>query len=147
MIDLSALKTEIENDPLGLGYAELLSLPGELLSALNMPRDSIHMPKLVNVLDIQDLLLRTGEMIKIMSSSHPVTKAAMILLSDSRRLTVDVNLPTIQVDMAAMVAAGDLDQSTLDAINALASRPGSRAEQLGMGVVVADNLIGLGVLR
>jgi hypothetical protein len=130
-MDYVALKTELTTDPAGLGYAAHLATGS-------------YSP-------IVDLLAasRAGYTVfrgvipayEVINATVPAEWAALTAGEKQRYQTltgageVDVSNANVRAAFAAMFAAGT---ATRDALVALASRPGSRAEQaLGAGITVS----------
>lgn len=139
-INYATLKTEIQNDPAGIGYAAFVTAENDagLAGALN--------------------LVRAGASYSIFKSSIPIKDViANIVAADFATLT------TLQIEKLQLLFAGNtsgLDATDLNTrsiilgifsgmtttvsnLTTLAKRQGSRAEVLfGMGTVITDHDIG-----
>lgn len=149
-VDLTALRTELQNDPASLGYAALLTAGSDqgLADALNLRRASIQ----VRRADIAPAEI-AGAIAVADYTALPGTPTAAQLSTERRFLawlTGIMAVPTLRLlnddgtdgpaiaNFKAMFAAGT---GTLTRLSALASRTGSRAEQLfgtGVGVTALD---------
>lgn len=135
------LQTELVTDPLGFGYAPHIASGADAVLAdmLNAVRDDIMIDRLVERSSVKTLLYSAGEMLALKEATSPEAHSAMMYLSDPDYVHVDLTMPVVQGMMAALLTQGVLSQSTVDAIQAMGKRPGSRGEQLGLGhVFVTD---------
>lgn len=137
---MSALKDELTNDPLGLGYAPLVASQdyNGLAEMLNIPRLEIKVSQMVPRHQVKTLLLGTGEILAIKASENAYAQSTMFYLNDSDYQNVDLTLPVVQGMLAALLSENLLTQDTVDAIQAMGLRPASRAEQLGLRVTDSD---------
>lgn len=134
-MNLTALKTEVQTDPTALGYAAYLATGSlsPIVDLLNAPRAGVTVFRGV---------IPSYE---IVNATEPTEWAALSSAEKQRYQTltgagqVDVSNANVRAAFSAMFAAGT---ATRAALVALASRVGSRAEQLfGAGVAVtADDV-------
>ncbi|KAF0234072.1 MAG: hypothetical protein FD177_984 [Desulfovibrionaceae bacterium] len=136
------LRTELTTDPLGLGYAAHIASGADsaLADMLNEVRESIQIDRLVERSTIKTLFFGTGEMLALKAATSPEAQSAVMYLSDPDYVHVDLTLPVVQGMMAALLLQGVLSQNTVDAIQAMGKRGGSRAEQLGLGAVSHEQI-------
>jgi len=129
-MDLTALKTELTTDPAGLGYAAHIVTGSfsPIVDLLAAPRAGFTVFR--GVIPSYEIINATA----------PAEWASLTAVEKQRYQTltgagdVDVSNTNVRAAFGAMFGAGTL---TRDALVALASRPGSRAEQvLGTGVTV-----------
>jgi len=139
-IDLAVLKTELVTDPLGLGYAPKVSKGscGELADILNKVRNTITVP--LAVISAIDLLEAIRVQDFIAGSNQTPLQAAWfqgLLRAESIRILKD-NGNDSQILKNIMTLLVNASASETN-VRALASRKGSRAEQLfSMNITPAD---------
>jgi hypothetical protein len=146
---LSALKTELDTDPLGLGYAQAAS-DVAVADLLNLPRAAIRIRRadvasaeIAAAIAVADYAALSGNPTAAQLSTERRFLAWLtaILAVPSLRLANDdgSNGPVI-TNFQAMFGAGT---GTRTRLMALAERDGSRAEQLfGAGVAVSYTSVG-----
>ena len=143
---LSALKSEIQADPLVQGYAAF------------MPGDPEHVAGLLNALQftaIKSITAATaltwaaqGPYSAIVDASNNVAhpcRASCLVVRDTLTAGLDVHMenPALQQMFAAWknVAPAIITQAQYDALISTATQPASRAEKLGFGSVTARNVV------
>jgi hypothetical protein len=133
-MDYAALKSELETDPAGLGYATMT--PDQIRVALTTA--TLAVTRHVPLADLQAFLMSTvatGQAVpmwwtlKSAAQTNVVAEMAYDLFN-SRLQAMDTNLPTVQTLMAQLVADGVLDQAAEDAIYAMADVTLPRGEAL-----------------
>jgi len=139
---IEALRAEITTDPAGLGYAALVAADADasIVAAVNAVREGILVDQLVPRHAVKTLLYGTGEMLAIKMAQEPSGRLAAMYLDDPDYENVDLTLPVVQGLLASLLGAGLLSQGTVDAIQSMGKRPGSRAEQIGLGVVSCEDV-------
>ena len=132
--DTALLRAELTQDPAGLGYAPLVAAGDDVAvaDALNAVRQGIQVPCLVERHRVKTLLYGTGEMLGIKSGTSGEARLAAMYLDDPDYQNVDLGLPVVQGLLSALLSGGVLSQGTVDTIQVMGQRPGSRAEQLGL---------------
>lgn len=138
MINLAALKSEIQNDPENIGYAELVfaGRDQDVADLLNLKNRAGH--RLVNLWEIKLVAIEGGfwPKIKWAASAHPVEQikavAATVLdyVDDRRFSTIDLYRESTQAMLAALVTGEVITQAESDALTAIADAMVSRVEQL-----------------
>lgn len=127
-MDYAALKTEIQTDPLGLGYAAYVASGNDsaIAEALNLVRGTISIDR--KIVDSHEVIDATA-----------ATEWAALTAGEKQRYQTivgagRVNLKNANVRAAfqAMFGAGT---ATRAALIAMLTQTGSRAEQLGFGTV------------
>lgn len=131
---LEALATEIETDPTGIGYSSMTAV--QVTDALNLSRAAIIFPRpdvtpleILEAINVQDFVASGQQTILHGSWFESLTQypSIRILKSDGTDTRVLTNIMRLLTNASASETR----------IRALASRTGSRAEQLwGMGTVV-----------
>lgn len=140
-LDYQALKQEIDNDPLSLGYAQFVAVGSDygvsqLLNATNYTKESY-----ANISDIESYAdshnLRDG--IEDGAASNPYARAASRLFA-ARYDTVDVNNTAFKGVLQGLVSTSVITQTDSDSIITLGNVPASRAEVLwGSGTNITES--------
>ena len=142
-MDYQILRAELENDPLGIGYAAMTD--DEAAAALTAP--ALPARRHVPVGDVMAVAYRTGVYTRLIAAQRspqtPVELYAVIAslldLKDARFDAINLDEPASRAMFATLGQAGLLSVQEAAAFDALASAVVSRAEQLGLsGVSVAD---------
>lgn len=130
---LPTLKTEIDTDPNGYGLVALRNAGNQqgIADALNLPRAAIPMRRddvagweLQEAIDLADLQPSANAL------NNPLAAAYLqsVLIATRNRIQTDAGVATrIKTNVDALVRNTAGSQAR---VNALATRPGSRAEQL-----------------
>lgn len=133
-MDFQALRNELVSDPADIGYATMT--PEQVQSALSGNPQTIT--RLVPLADLQAYLMTVvpdGKslpawwLIKQAAASNVVAEMAYDLFN-SRLQNLDTSLPTVQGLLDQLVLTGVLDQTTCDAIIAMATVEVSRGVAL-----------------
>jgi len=142
MIDYAALKTEIQTDPNAYGYAgplasrtdwQVAALLNQARSGISMPRPDVTPLEILEAIRVTDFVPSPNVLYASWLESLTQFPSVRILKDNGTDTRVMTNLMTI-------LANGSQSETRL---RALASRAGSRAEQLfGVGTVIADGDIG-----
>jgi hypothetical protein len=138
-INYVQLKTELNTDPNAYGYAPLIAIGNDqgLADMLNLPRAAIVMPRpdvspleILEAIKVTDFIASTNQSILYGSWFESVTQYPSV-----RILKTDGSDTRLMTNMMTLLVNGSQSEVRL---RALASRPGSRAEQLfGVGTTVA----------
>lgn len=133
-MDFAALRTELEADPAGLGYAVMtpeqvqIALSGNHVSVVrNVPLDALQAMLMSTVPEGSPV--PAWWVIKSAAAVNPVAEMAFDLFS-SRLQSLDTTLPTVQGLLAQLVATGVLTQAIADQIVAMANVSLPRGEAL-----------------
>lgn len=148
-MDLVALKSEIQTDPLTLGYAQFLpDAPGHVVDLLNGYTQS----KIKAIAAAQALTwAASGPMSAIVDASnnaaHPARASALAFLQAiGSAMAIDMDHADIRAQFDGWQAANVITQAQHDALIAVATQPASRAEVLGFGSVAESDLHAAGVI-
>ena len=126
-MDYVALKSELVNDPVALGYAPYLA-----------DGNNTDIARLMNAIGSYQIARKIIPSYEVINATTPSEWAALTSAEKQRYQTItgaaqiDVSNANVVSAFAAMFAAGT---STRTALVALTTRPGSRAEFLGFGPV------------
>jgi hypothetical protein len=146
----AALKSELSDDPLGIGYKALLDLKDEtniaLCDAINRVREgeAYAVPRgIVNRSDFIGDCLTLGVFDTLVALPDAAAKSGwLFLLQDVMPLIdrFDINGDTFNTQVARMIDTGLVDRATADALQ---YRQGSRAEVLwGTGLRITPEMMG-----
>lgn len=145
---LTTLRTEVQNDPRGYGYAALVSGGNYqgVADALNVTRDGSNPPtnptaaggSANGAISINRGYISTQELVEAVVQSEMPSAASqrdwLIMVTQGDRVRVDTG-STARAGLLAIFGAGTTTRTNL---TAAASRNGSRSEELfGVNVVVA----------
>lgn len=145
MVNLAQLKTELQTDPAGLGYAaHTPHAPGILAELLNAPSATLAKTRMVTARGIMASygLGPTGgaaflDKLDALSASVPAIKWAMTFLRSESG--IDIGEPATQVMLTSLIGIGGITLSEVDGVKAMALQPASRAEVLfGVGVQITE---------
>lgn len=145
MVNLAQLKTELQTDPAGLGYAaHVPHAPGSLADMLNAQSATMAKPRMITARGIMasyGLGPSAGaaflDKLEVLASSVPAIKWAMKFLQ--AEAGIDVGEPATQAMLASLVGVGGVTQTEVDGVKAMANQPASRAEVLfGAGSQVTE---------
>jgi len=133
------LTAEIKNDPAGRGYS---AMSHEEAAASVNARD-IPVRKLVPLWNVKKTAIETNcwLAIKAAAAAHAVPEVqgaaavAVDYIDDQRFENLDMDLPSTQAMLGALVAGGVLTQDQADTLDALADDLTSRAIQLELSTV------------
>ena len=136
MVNLAQLKTELQTDPAGLGYAaHVPHAPGSLADLLNAQSATMAKPRMITARGIiasYGLGPAAGaaflDKLEALSAGVPAIKWAMKFLQAESG--IDVGEPATQAMLASLVGVGGVTQTEVDGVKAMANQPASRAEVL-----------------
>ena len=141
-LDYAALKTEITTDPNAYGYAEFIATRTDwkVAALLNKTRAAIAVPRAdVTPLEILEAI-KVTDFVSNANALYAAWFQALAAYPSIRILNENATDTRVMTNLMTILANGSASENRL---RALASRPGSRAEQLfGVGVTVADGDIG-----
>ena len=139
-INYVQLKTELNTDPNAYGYAPLIAIGNDqgLADMLNLPRAAIVMPRpdvspleILEAIKVTDFIATGNQSILYGSWFESVTQYPSV-----RILKTDGSDTRLMTNMMTLLVNGSQSEVRL---RALASRQGSRAEQLfGVGTSVGN---------
>ncbi len=147
MLDLDALRTEIQTDPDQLGYAPAVATgsANQVAAIINAPRYAAYGP--IPITPVLIWLAKWGIMPRLREATQGADKqiagiaeVALLLVQNPNIPALDVSLPAVQQMLTALVLAGVIPIEASDELLALAPIQQSRAEQLGLGTVTADDV-------
>lgn len=144
---MSVLHDELANDPVDLGYAPLLAAgsANQVAALLNEPRygalGSVPITPLLEWIAAHGVMARlraaaAGDDAQVAS----IAEVALMLVSNPNIPALDLSRPRVQTMLAALAQAGVVPQDAHDELLALATVRVSRAQQLGLGAVAADDV-------
>lgn len=143
-MDHQALKTEIDNDPEGIGYVGKSN--SEIVDLLNGSQYTQVLPITVSGLTIW--AVGTQEIVDIYDGAQPtntnkairaICMGAMHLFGKSNDEEIDLTDPDVANMIDGLVAAGIVEQANKDALIAMATAPAGRSEILfGQKVNIND---------
>lgn len=135
MTDMEALKTELENDPLGRGYSGMTA--AEVRDSLRAQNITVTKPTMATGRTIMDGLgVQTGgEVLAALESAAGSDPGVKWALEYIKRDGVDLGNSTTRTQLDALESNGVLQSGQADAIKALAETQISRAQQLGLGQI------------
>ena len=145
MVNLAQLKTEMQTDPAGLGYAaHVPHAPGSLADMLNAQSATMAKPRMITARGIMasyGLGPAAGaafmDKLEGLSAGAPAIKWAMKFLQTDAG--IDVGEPATQLMLTSLIGAGGITAAEIDGIKAMALQPASRAEVLfGVGVQITE---------
>lgn len=136
MVNLAQLKTELQTDPSGLGYAaHVPHAPGTLADMLNAQSATMAKPRMITARGIMasyGLGPSAGsaflDKLEVLSAGVPAIKWAMKFLHAESG--IDVGEPATQAMLTSLVGVGGVTQAEVDGVKAMALQPASRAEVL-----------------
>lgn len=127
------LKTELTTDPASLGYAALIKVgsDGGLADALNLPRSGASFAQFRSNVAPSEILHAVAPADFANANQLAVSKLQLILAPG----VVDASLANVRGSLQALFSGAS--QATRDALLAVCTRQGSRAEKLfGPGTTV-----------
>jgi len=145
MVNLTQLKTELQTDPAGLGYApHIPHAPGTLADMLNAQSATMAKPRMITARGIMasyGLGPAAGaafmDKLEGLSAGVPAIKWAMKFLQTEAG--IDVGEPATQLMLTSLIGAGGITAAEIDGIKAMALQPASRAEVLfGAGTQISE---------
>lgn len=145
MVNLAQLKTELQADPAGLGYAaHVPHAPGALADMLNAQSATMAKPRMITARGIMasyGLGPSAGgaflDKLEVLSAGVPAIKWAMKFLQAESG--IDVGEPATQAMLTSLIGVGGITQAEVDGVKAMALQPASRAEVLfGAGSQITE---------
>jgi len=145
MVNLTQLKTELQTDPAGLGYAaHVPHAPGSLTDMLNAQSATMAKTRMVTARGIMasyGLGPAAGaaflDKLEVLSAGLPAIKWALKFLQTEAG--IDVGEPATQLMLTSLIGIGGITLSEVDGVKAMALQPASRAEVLfGVGVQITE---------
>lgn len=145
MVNLTQLKTELQTDPAGLGYApHIPHAPGALAELLNAQSATIAKLRMITA---RGIMASYGlgpvagaaflDKLEALASSVPAIKWAMKFLQTEAG--IDVGEPATQGMLTSLIGVGGINANEVNGVNAMALQPASRAEVLfGAGVQITE---------
>lgn len=144
---MNELRDELANDPEGLGYASLLAAGSDnrVADLLNEQRyetlGSVAMTPLLEWIAQYGVMARlraaaAGENAQVAS----IAEVALMLVSNPNIPALDMSRPRVQQMLLVLTTAGVIPQEAHDELLQLATVQQSRAQQLGMERVSADDI-------
>ena len=136
MVNLAQLKTELQTDPAGLGYApHIPHAPGMLAVLLNAKASTMAKSRMITARGIMasyGLGPSAGaaflDKLEVLSAGVPAIKWAVKFLQAESG--IDVGEPATQAMLTSLVGVGGVTQTEVDGVKAMANQPASRAEVL-----------------
>jgi len=144
-MNLAALKTELQTDPAGIGYApHIPHAPGALADLLNAQSDSMAKERMVTargVMASYGLGPTAGaaflDKLESLSAGVPAIKWAMKFLQTEAG--IDVGEPATQSMLTSLIGVGGITANEVNGVKAMALQPASRAEVLfGAGTQITE---------
>jgi len=145
MVNLAQLKTELQTDPAGLGYAaHVPHAPGTLADMLNAQSVTMAKPRMITARGIMasyGLGPSAGaaflDKMDALAAGVPAIKWAIKFLQAESG--IDVGEPATQAMLTSLTGVGGITQAEVDGVKAMALQPASRAEVLlGDGVQITE---------
>ena len=141
------LRDELTNDPESMGYDPMLAAGSHnaVAALLNEPRyetlGSIPITPLLEWIAAHGIMARlraaaAGENAQIAG----IAEVALMLVSNPNIPALDLSRPRVQTMLLTLTVAGVIPHEAHDELLALATVHVSRAQQLGLGTVTADDV-------
>jgi hypothetical protein len=141
------LHDELTTDPEGLGYADMLAAGSHnaVAAALNMARypalSSVAITPLLEWMAAHGIMARlraaaAGEDAQIAS----IAEVALLLVANPNIPALDLSRERVQTMLGALTQAGVIPEPAYQELLQLAAVQVSRAQQLGLGTVSADDV-------
>lgn len=147
-MNAAALKSEVQTDPLNLGYAQFLpDNPGKVVELLNANTQQLLRSRMVTARAILAECQGGAQILdKLESAATAVTEVKWAVRFLQQEAGIDVGHPATQSMIGQLVERQILTDAEGAALKAMALRPGSRAEVLALGRVTETDLIEAGVI-
>lgn len=145
MVNLAQLKTELQTDPAGLGYApHIPHAPGALADLLNAQSTTLAKSRMITARGIMasyGLGPSAGaaflDKLDALAANVPAIKWALKFLQTEAG--IDIGEPATQLMLTSLIGVGGITAAEIDGIKAMALQPASRAEVLfGVGVQITE---------
>ena len=145
MVNLTQLKTELQTDQAGLGYApHIPHAPGALADLLNAQSTTLAKSRMITA---RGIMASYGigpsagaaflDKLEALAANVPAIKWAMKFLQAESG--IDVGEPATQLMLTSLIGVGGITAADIDGIKAMALQPASRAEVLfGVGVQITE---------
>lgn len=141
-MDYAALRSEVDNDPTGLGYAQHLpDAPGSVIVLLNGPTTTMVKSRFVNGRTIMAECADSSAILsglKTMAGQDAQVGVAWSFLNSEAG--IDAGNEKTQAMCDQFVSLGVWTQTQADQVKAMAVQSASRAEVLGLGTVTEEDL-------
>jgi len=140
---LSILKSEIQSDPIRLGYSACFpASPGHAVELINLPMQTMIKPITAAV---AMTWAASGPYAAIVdaanTANHPFRASCLVIRETfAAGLDIDLQHPEIQAMFAGWLAATLITQDQHDALMTVATQPASRAEVLGLDYVTESDI-------
>ena len=139
----SALKAEIQNDPLNAGYSQMSEI--QIMDSLNSLTRAKRV--LVPLWQIKRHAIENGYWVALraaaVDTNSPIYTVAVLTvdyISDERFDNLDMDLTSTQTLLGGLVAGGILTQAQADELDAMGDTFESRATELGLPTVNLGHL-------
>lgn len=145
MVNLAQLKTELQTDPAGLGYApHIPHAPGALADLLNAQSTTLAKSRMITARGIMasyGLGPSAGaaflDKLDALAANVPAIKWALKFLQTEAG--IDIGEPATQLMLTSLIGVGGITADEVNGVKAMALQPASRAEVLfGVGVQITE---------
>ena len=145
MVNLAQLKTELQTDPAGLGYApHIPHAPGALADLLNAQSTTLAKSRMITARGIMasyGLGPSAGaaflDKLEALAANVPAIKWALKFLQTEAG--IDIGEPATQLMLTSLIGVGGITADEVNGVKAMALQPASRAEVLfGVGVQITE---------
>lgn len=145
MVNLAQLKTELQTDPAGLGYApHIPHAPGALADLLNAQSTTLAKSRMITARGIMASygLGPSGgaaflDKLEALAANVPAIKWALKFLQTEAG--IDIGEPATQLMLTSLIGVGGITADEVNGVKAMALQPASRAEVLfGVGVQITE---------
>lgn len=145
MVNLAQLKTELQTDPAGLGYApHIPHAPGMLAVLLNAKASTMAKSRMITARGIMasyGLGPSAGaaflDKMESLAANVPAIKWALKFLQTEAG--IDIGEPATQLMLTSLIGVGGITADEVNGVKSMALQPASRAEVLfGVGVQITE---------
>lgn len=139
---MNVLRTELAEDPLGLGYAPHIANDNDqaLADMLNEVREGVQVSRMIPLADIEEYLTTNMKFGALRRSTSEIAQDAVDYIRSPRFENLDPANQTAWAMFDALIGLSLLTVADKTHIQDMGVRPGSRAEQLGLGHVAATDI-------
>ena len=147
-MNLTALATEINADPVGIGYAQYkVDAPGRIADMMNVPSFVAPRSRWISELGIMELYqdgplaadVLLAKLETFAATQHQLSGVVRRVLRFLQGNGFDIGSPTSHNMLAVLAQAGVISADESTKLQALANKPASRAEVVfGNGAVVTE---------
>lgn len=142
---MSILSDEIDNDPLGRGYAALLpDRPGAVVALLNDQTETMYKPRIITargiLSDYSGGPAVAAAVLDKLDTAAPSISALKWAWSFIRGEGLDIGNPATQGMLDQLAGASVITSDEATNLKALALQPASRAEVLGLPYMTEELL-------